>query len=387
VSGLSVLSIGYTREMWDPAGDNDTQNRLKYYAQNLDRYWLVTNAYRRHGLSARRMDNIELLPTNGWTPVDSFVRMLLMGHRILGAGKVSVIQAQDPILTGFAGLLLGCLYRVPVNVCVYGPNVFDEYWIRAHWSHRILAPVGRWVLRRASGIQVDGRLTATRLRRALGANARIFVKPVRPQHFDALLALEPQQRRDAAVFRLLFLGRLEAQKNLPMLAAVFERARTRLAEHGITLMLDVFGDGAERRDMERRLAGSVRAGTVAFHGQVSANIIAKALERADTLVLTSYYEGYPRVLMEAAAAAVPIVSTAISGADEAILEGETGFITPIGDVEAFAAKIVTLARDPARRADMGRRGREHIREALAASKGHAAMQIDFWRQLAEAAGK
>jgi glycosyltransferase involved in cell wall biosynthesis len=378
MKALSVLSIGYTREMWDAAGDNDTQTRLAHYARHLGHYWLITNSYRRHALPARHTGNISLMPTNAFTPVDSFLRILWMGRKILKSGNVAVIQAQDPILTGLAAVLLGRRFGVPVNVCVYGPNVFDPYWVKSHWSYRFLAPVGKWVLRRAAGVQVDGKLTAHRLGLALGPGVPIFVKPMIPRHFDALLALPPQTARDPGIVRLVFIGRLTAQKNLRMLAETFVRARDELSADGIRLELDILGEGEERESLERRLQAAVRDGSVVFRGQVPGSALADAFVRADALVMTSYYEGYPRVLMEAAAAGLPIATTAISGADEAIVDGKSGFITPIEDRDAFVGSLKKLALDPGLRRSMGTHARGHIREALESAQGHADMQLDIW---------
>lgn len=380
-SQLSVLSIGYTREMWDASGNNDTQNRLAHYASQLDQYWLITNSYRRHGLTPRRNGNVSLLPTNAYSPVDSFIRILAMARRIIRGNRVTVIQSQDPILTGLAGILLGRWYKVPVNVCVYGPNVFDPHWVRSQRSNKFLAPIGKWVLRRASSIQVDGQLTARRLAEALGPHIPIYIKPMIPSHFDRLLAIKPAPERDGPVVKLVFIGRLEAQKNLGMLADVFDAVNARLQGSSTRVVLELLGEGAERPVLEARLAKAIQAGQVVFRGQVPGSALTDTLAGAGMLVLTSFYEGYPRVLMEAAAAGLPIVSTAISGADEAIVDGVSGFITPIGDVAAFTEKVVVLAQDAALRRVQGEEARAHILKSLASAKGHADMQIEIWRSL------
>ena len=85
---------------------------------------------------------------------------------------------------------------------------------------------------------------------------------------------------------------------------------------------------------------------------------------SDVFVLTSDFEGYPRVLMEAAASALPTVTTAISGSDESIRDGESGFIVPIGALAEIAAKIRLLIEDPELRARQGAVARAHARSQL-----------------------
>lgn len=77
----------------------------------------------------------------------------------------------------------------------------------------------------------------------------------------------------------------------------------------------------------------------------------------DVLLLTSRWEGLPRVLPEAMAAGRPIVATAVNGSPEAVVEGESGYLAPAGDTALMAARVVELLRDPARRLRMGEAGR------------------------------
>ena len=376
----SVLSIGYTRELWE-AHDNDTRSRLEFYAAHLEHYWLITNSYKRHRLKAQRSGGMELIPTDARGPLDSFLKMIFIGRRILHKNRVSVVQAQDPILTGLAAVLLGRWFKVPVNICVYGPNVFDLYWVRAHWTHRFQAPLGRWVLRNAASIQVDGLLTARRLRQALGEGVPIHAKPMIPRHFGSLLELEKTNEPAPDRFRMLFIGRLEQQKNLAMLADVFILAQEAFAASGVRLELELLGEGSQAAELKARLASFVASGQVLFRGQVAASALSQAFRDADVLVLTSYYEGFPRVMMEAAAAGVALVTTAVSGSDEAVVDGKTGFVTPIGDREAFVEKLSLLVRAPSLRRSMGEAGRLHIRETLAASSDHAEKQLKIWEAL------
>jgi glycosyltransferase involved in cell wall biosynthesis len=80
--------------------------------------------------------------------------------------------------------------------------------------------------------------------------------------------------------------------------------------------------------------------------------------RAAIAVLPSTYgEGLPKALLEAAAAARPIVATDVPGCREIVRPGETGLLVPPHDVAALVGALAALAGDPARRAAMGRAGR------------------------------
>ena len=91
---------------------------------------------------------------------------------------------------------------------------------------------------------------------------------------------------------------------------------------------------------------------IAWHGH-SADIAQVWRDHHVALFLSSYPEGLPRTLVEAAAAGRPIVTTNAPGCREVVRDGIEGFLVPSGDAEAAARALVRLANDPALRARMG----------------------------------
>jgi glycosyltransferase involved in cell wall biosynthesis len=76
----------------------------------------------------------------------------------------------------------------------------------------------------------------------------------------------------------------------------------------------------------------------------------------DVLVLTSLWEGLPRVYLEALASGVPVVGTRVDGAAEVVREGVTGFLTEPGDVRALAERVLHVLAHPEEAERMGRNG-------------------------------
>jgi len=77
-------------------------------------------------------------------------------------------------------------------------------------------------------------------------------------------------------------------------------------------------------------------------------------------VLPTYYEAFPKVVVEAMACGKPVVATRTGGIPELVEDGENGFLLPFGSTEAIADKLMVLLGDGALRAGMGRRGRERV---------------------------
>lgn len=80
----------------------------------------------------------------------------------------------------------------------------------------------------------------------------------------------------------------------------------------------------------------------------------------DVVVLTSLWEGLPRVFAEALASGKPVVATNVDGAPEAIIDGRTGFLVPPGDIQSAAEKITFLLRNPQKAQKMGTEGRRLV---------------------------
>lgn len=374
---LSVLSLGCTRGLWDGPDAEDYQRMMAYAAQ-LDRYVIVANSYKRHRLAPRRLaPHVEAIPTNAFTSIDSFFRMLGIGARVLRSGEIGLVQAQDPFYYGLAAALLGWAFRVPVVICIFGPNVYDAHWLRSHWLHPVFATVGRRVLRRAHCIQVDGQLTRRSLLAAGHPDRQVAVKPVVPSNLASFLEIKRDEACPAEFPRLLYVGRLDPQKNLLLLL----RAVKVLAARGLRFELLMVGDGPES-ELLRVFIRQERLGElVRLRGRVSRTEIPHVYAEADIFVLSSRYEGYPRVLMEAAAAALPIVSTAVSGADEAVLDGESGFLVPIDELDPYVEKLALLLSDADLRARMGECGRRHIACRLD-PRTNAPAQLAIWHRVA-----
>jgi glycosyltransferase involved in cell wall biosynthesis len=379
MKGLSVLSFGSTRGLWEGASAEDYR-RLSGYATALDEYVVVAHSCKGHGLKPLRLaPNFEAIPTNAFCLVDSAFRMAWIGWRVIRSRGIDVIQAQDPFVFGLIAVLLGKLARRPANVCIYGPNVFDPHWLASSRLHRLIAPLGRWVLRRCAGLQVDGAMTQRSLVTAGIDPSRVALKPLVPANLGHFLEID-RERPPNAVPRLLFAGRLAPQKNIPLLVEVARQ----LKAAGQVFELEIVGEGPLGDELRAEVERTGLSAQVRFRGAISRDEIAAVFAGADILVLTSDFEGFPRVLMEAACAALPIVTTAVSGSDESITDGATGYIVPVGSASALVEKISALLGDPALRQQMGRAAREKMRTQLDPSS-NTPVQFAIWQRLAAAA--
>ncbi|MEW6250157.1 MAG: glycosyltransferase family 4 protein [Planctomycetota bacterium] len=122
------------------------------------------------------------------------------------------------------------------------------------------------------------------------------------------------------------------------------------------------GDGAQRAEYEAELARLGLRERTTLVGLIPPERVPDELAGCDLLAHTSQWEGLPRAVVQALLMQVPAVAFAIDGAPEVVLDGCTGRAVPLNDLAGFADALCHLAGDPARRAQMGRAGREHCLE-------------------------
>jgi len=155
---------------------------------------------------------------------------------------------------------------------------------------------------------------------------------------------------------VLGVGRLVAQKDFATLVRAFARVR---AQRDARLL--VLGEGPERPALEKLAAELGVAADVRLAGQVAA--APAYMARAAVFALSSAWEGFGRVLVEALAVGCPVVSTDCpSGPREILAGGAFGPLVPVGDAEALAAAIVSVLERPPDRHALRQRAREFTLE-------------------------
>lgn len=142
--------------------------------------------------------------------------------------------------------------------------------------------------------------------------------------------------------RLVCVGRLCEQKGQLLLV----EAGQLLATEGVDFELVLVGDGDMRADIEALIARYRLQAAVRITGWLSNNQVREEMLAARALVLPSFAEGLPVVLMEAMALRRPVISTFVAGIPELVRPGEDGWLVPAGDVEALARAMQTCLDAP-----------------------------------------
>ena len=155
--------------------------------------------------------------------------------------------------------------------------------------------------------------------------------------------------------RLVCVGRLCEEKGQILLLGAIES----LVKEGRRLELVLVGDGEHRALIERLIADLDLTGSVTITGWATADEVKRHILNARSLILPSFAEGLPIVIIEAMLLARPVLSTYVAGIPELVVNGETGWLFPAGSEEDIACAVRACLDAPAERLRaMGAAGRE-----------------------------
>ena len=167
-------------------------------------------------------------------------------------------------------------------------------------------------------------------------------------------AITPPVEHHTGNHRVIAVGRLDYQKGFDRLLDAWALLPEELRK---TWRLDIFGQG----EWEQLLNDQILRLGIADSARINAptNRIFDEYAASDLLVMTSHYEGFPMVMIEAMACGVPVVSfDFLCGPRDIIAQGLNGVITPEGDIPALAAEMQRLMEDPARLENMSAQARK-----------------------------
>jgi glycosyltransferase involved in cell wall biosynthesis len=272
----------------------------------------------------------------------------------LKAARVDILHTHD-FYTNLFGMSAGKLTRVPVRIA----------------SMRETAGMRTGAQQRAQGLAyrlahqvVANSLSVRNVLEEQGVSAEkisviynglnldrvaVDVRVTRPESFS-LLGLNPKMDGDFRFVTIVANMRHEV-KNYPL----FLRAAQRVSAAIPNVAFLLAGEG-ELMGSLQTLAKELGIGERTFFLGRCAEV-SHLLRISDVCVLSSKAEGFSNSILEYMAAGKPVVATAVGGAPEVIIEGETGFIVSPDDERAMADRIISLLNDPKRASAMGLKGR------------------------------
>jgi len=333
------------------------------------------------GAQRQLVELVKRMPRQTWEPI---VISLSTSRRTLGDELAQVGVTVHYIPQGGA-LDLRCLKRLARLLRLYHPAIVHTFLFTADtygrmaarlagvpraicairntvedmpWHHRL---VNRWLAGWTSYVTVN----ADAERRSFVAHGGIPDAKIRTIHNGIEVSTEAPSlngtyRREWGIPDqapiVAMIARLAPQKD----HRTFLEAAQRVARAVPDAQFLLVGDGPRRAQVEQWVAELGLAGRTRMLG--ARRDVRQLLGSVDICVLATHFEGCSNTLMEAMAAARPVVATNVGGNPELVVDGVTGFLVPPKDPDALGAAIQRLLTDKASATAMGVRGRARMAE-------------------------
>jgi glycosyltransferase involved in cell wall biosynthesis len=263
--------------------------------------------------------------------------------RMLRRQEISHLHNHLGDVSGTVTMLASALTGIGYSITIHGPHIFFD---PTHWALREKVKLSRFIVCISHNCKSQMMLFSDQ---ADWDRFQIVHCGVDPHHFRHI-----EVRRQAR--KLLYVGRLAAEKGLPVL---FESLKL-LGPEKYDFELTLVGDGTERKSLEELARQMGIADRVVFAGFASQETVRDCLMQTDVFILPSFAEGVPVSLMEAMACGVPVIATHVGGIAELIEPGATGLLVPASDAVALRDAIASYLNDYGLREKVSRQGRDKV---------------------------
>lgn len=328
---MKILSLSLDKNIFNE--NKSVFSRTLEYSKFLDLLTVLVPINHQNNITDI---NLSVFGSGGGNKLVQFIRLFILGIKILAKNKYDLITVQDPYYLGLLGLILAKIYKLPLEIQVHG---FEK-------EGRIRNVLAFVVLNFSSGI----RTVSERLKSELISDFKLSADKISVIQIFSQFVSIPRPNKDYKShqpFIFLTVGRLVPVKNISLQI----RALAELVRDCPAVRLVIVGDGPEKQNLVELANSLSLSGYVLFIGEVED--VASFYEKADVFLLTSNREGWGLVVVEAASFGLPIIMTDVGCAGELIKNEESGLVVPINDKDNLVRAIKKLCQDQILREKIG----------------------------------
>ncbi len=376
---MNIVNIGIEKTLVGGQGANNAIERHKYYGKFVDHLDIIAYANRKEGLSKFKIsNNVCGYPSNSRGKAFFFFDCLKIFKKINKQHKVDLIICQDGFVPGLTGLWLKKKYGAKLEINFHGDFWENPYWLKERWLNYIFLLISKFTVPRADAIRVVSQLIKRKLLKAgiKEKKIRIISTPVNLDKFKIFNQeiVDDIRNEHGNKKNILFVGRLVKVKNLGLLISSFSLVKEKYKN----VNLLVLGQGPEKGEVKKLIKKLKLTDSIFLLGTMNHKQLSNYYRAVDILVLTSFSEGMPNVLIEGGFCGLPLISTRVSGAEEIIKDGYNGFLFPVGDKNILVEKLLILLKDEPLRQKMGIRSKEVIKNNFGDTTPKL---IKFWQDI------
>ncbi len=346
---MKILSISLDKKILDENSENF--QRQKEYADLVDEYYVVVFGPKKE----IQEDNLFAYGSGGNNKISCFFRAYKIAKKIIiGNWKLkienSLITAQDLFFSGLLGYLLKRKFSIKLHVQVH-TDFLSKYFRQESLHNFFQYFLGKFIVKKADSFRVVSERIKQGLFNLRVNKDKITVVPIYTAIKFQISNFKSQKH---GKFIFLTIGRLVAVKSIELQI----RAMAEIIKQHKDVGLWIVGEGKERKKLELLTKKLKIERNVNFLGWQ--DDLEKFYRQADIFLLTSNYEGWPRVVVEAAFFNLSIIMTDFSSAGEFIVNNENGIIIPINDLNSLKKAMIRLLEDKELRRRLGENAKKTI---------------------------
>ena len=305
-----------------------------------------------------------------YVPLRHVRRPVSPWHDLLGVIElVRLCRRERPLIVHANSSKAGILGRLAARIAGVPVRIFTVHgWAFAQY-HGVASVLYLWLDRLARPLTTHFICVSQSTR-----EAGIAARTCRPQNTSVIpnsvdVAATPRAALDGDPPRVVSVGRLKEPKDFVGLVRALSLA-------AVPFRAVIVGDGPDRPVVEQAIRAHAVADRVVLLGE--RDDVAGQLAQSDVFVLASRSEGMPLSVLEAMAAGLPVVASAVGGVPELVVSGETGLLVPPDDIDALADALRALLSDALLRRAMGDAGR--VRAQLFDVPGFRAAHVRLYHE-------
>ncbi len=373
----SKVTFVYNVPFWMENGQACTEHpAIGRYVEELARqaYQVIVLAPQRTDFDsisyAVQADNVMVSLLPSYKNIQQFWFQALKYYFLFfrAAPKWDILTIRMPTHLGFPAFLAAVWNKKPVFLVVVGENLpYSKLWgypLLKQWIANLDARLQDFLMDFMAGRC----LTFTNgedLFRKLDRTGRHVYLMRSSTIREADIALPEKDTCQHSPYQILTVGTIAPRKGTSLIPRVIASLR----DHGINVEWLYIGapDGnSGEQEMQLTMGNAAELGVLSnmkFLGSMEWNLLNKVYRKCDLFVLPTYMEGVPRVILEAQAAGLPVVSTSVGGIPQAVNNGKDALLVAPGRPEELVLAIEKIIQNPTLRQQLIRNGIESARKA------------------------
>ena len=345
---MKILSLGLDKSILDK--NSPLAKRTIEYGNLVEKYTVIAPSKKYKEIVLSEQANAVGAGV-GNNKITALFKIYKIAKKLLTDGKYDIITVQDQYYLALVGWMLAKKFNIGLEIQIHG---FEKYY-------GLRKLIAKFIIPKADAVRAVSQRLKKQLIEEFGVKGdNITVVPIFSDIGYRISDIGYNKVEDKFIF--LTVGRLVPVKNIEMQIKALTEVIKNLEVRSKKLELWIVGEGEESKKLEVRSKKLGLDNFVKFFGWQED--LKKFYRQADAFLLTSDYEGWGLVVIEAASYGLPIIMTDVGCAGEVIKDGESGIVIPVGDQRELEESMADLIKNNELKKRLGENAQKVVNNLL-----------------------